>query len=374
MPMNTANITRSHYFSLYQLVSWTLLYCGLMATLYNTPMFTNLEFFFAAALVGCSACYSQLIRLGYKRWAKEQLFILQLVYFAVQCALGASLSSLVLVMIVILASSMEILDPIAPNQLGYVVKHVFWGNAINMLLALVLWSAIYISIVNVRMKQAATQALASSQLETLIQQLNPHFLFNMLNNIRALILEDPHKAREALAQLSDMLRYSLHQFKFNKVPFQEELLVVEEYLSLCKIQFEQRLQYQFEIEEEVRSTLIPRMLLQLCVENAIKHGISQLPEGGTIKISASRIQNQLRLSISNPIPQTAQVQGITENQNNGVGLRNIRDRLKLLYPKAAKNQKADFDLDIDRNNQIAIVNISLPLEHIDEKIGQNECV
>ncbi len=352
---------QSRFFWLYQVLGWSLLYAAIMLSVYLSPLFTTVELFFGAVLIGTSALYSVVIRWGFKRWLVHYSLAKQTIYFILQSIIGATLAGFVLVATVFGASALEIIAPISPKQYGYFVSSVFWGNALNVLVAFIIWSALYVGITRARQLKEAKQALATSQLHSLIQQLNPHFLFNMLNNIRALILEDPNRARDALAQLSDMLRYSLNQFKMNKVSFAEELNVVEEYLSLCKIQFEHRLSYKFDVEKEVSQVLIPRMLLQLCAENAIKHGISKLKQGGEISIKARLEQQALRIEINNPIPEIVEDNNRSEETETKVGLSNIKERLKLLYPQ--RGQEANIQFEKNTEISLAQVTITLPIEY-----------
>jgi len=351
----------SRFFALYQVTGWTLVYVSILLSLYLSGVFTNWELLFGGVLVGSSAFYAYLIRLGYKRWFTNRALAVQTLYFIGQAMLGASLATLLLIIVVVTLSKTGYINPIAKHQFWMMINAVFWGNAINMFVALIAWSAIYLSLVRARELKRVSQTLATSQLQTLIQQLNPHFLFNMLNNIRALVLEDPEKARDALAKLSDMLRYSLNETEFNKVSLVEEVTMVNEYLELCKIQFENRLNYDFDISIETKEMLIPRMLLQLCVENAIKHGISKLKQGGDIHISARVESDLLLLDISNPIPEEpSSVNSTMDTKDRGIGLKNIQERIKLLYQHEEKSNQ--LGLVFEKNKQ-AKVRITLPIEY-----------
>ena len=170
-------------------------------------------------------------------------------------------------------------------------------------------------------------AVKDAELQALKSQINPHFIFNSLNNIRALIIEDPVKAREMITHLSGLLRYSVQFSNKEKVTLENELAVVENYLRLESIQFEDRLQYKIEVGPETLDYKIPPMVIQMLVENAIKHGISTLPEGGEIKIISHLENDALVVEVIN----TGQLR--TENETSGIGLKNATDRLKLLFGK-----------------------------------------
>lgn len=172
------------------------------------------------------------------------------------------------------------------------------------------------------------------ELNKLKSQLNPHFMFNSMNSIRALIDEDPQKAKTAVTQLSSILRNTLlmHKNKFNSL--EEELALVKDYLELEHIRFEERLRFHFDIDSATLKKQIPPMMLQTLVENGIKHGISKLPEGGEISITSSIIENQLKISIVNTGQLIEQ-----KNADSGFGITNTTNRLDLLY-----GTKASFTL------------------------------
>lgn len=355
----------SIFYPIYQAAGWLLLYTGLIFALYMRPWFSHYEFIYAAVLLGSAAVYSHMMRSGFKRWLENKHFAWQLLYFILQSSIGGALAGLILFACVLLLSSAGITDPIASGQEAVVFKMVFWANAFNMITALLLWSAFYLTITKARQLRDANQALASSQLDALIQQLNPHFLFNVLNNIRAMILDNPAKARESLTQLADMLRYNLQRDKNTKVSLGEELTVVEEYLALCKMHFEDRLNFVSEVEPEARDLLIPRMLLQLCVENAVKHGIGKLPLGGTITLRIAISGQQLVIELSNPCPPLAQNNAGDKKSDSGIGLSNINSRLKLMYP-ALPEIVAQFTRSSNPENphqDKAQIHLQLPLEY-----------
>lgn len=190
--------------------------------------------------------------------------------------------------------------------------------------------------------------LKESELNTLKGQINPHFMFNSLNNIRGLMLEDVSKSREMITCLSEMLRYSLTQNKVDFIPLQEELEMVSNFIQLSKIQFEDRLIYTQNIGSNLLNINIPPMMLQMLVENAIKHGISNLVEGGKIHLEVSTLQKHLELKVTN----TGTIK--TNATSTKVGLDNIKKRLYLLY----KNE-ANFNLKEENNTVIATIKLPL---------------
>jgi len=170
------------------------------------------------------------------------------------------------------------------------------------------WSALYLMLSRQRQWQAAQRLhrdselrLQQSQLQSLLAQLNPHFMFNCINNIRALILEDPAAARNMLAHFADMLRYQVAASPEVLVPLRSELAVAEDYIALMKIQFEQRLEFRLQVDPQCSALLLPKLTVQLLLENAIKHGISRSRAGGQIQLQAKLLQapDRWQLSVCN---------------------------------------------------------------------------
>lgn len=145
--------------------------------------------------------------------------------------------------------------------------------------------------------EAARQQMEHDALRA---RLNPHFVFNALNNLRALILEDPHRARELVGRLSNTLRHALEHNRRDAVPLAEELTVIEDYLAVEAVHFEDRLRVALNVDPSAEEALVPPMALQLLVENAIKHGIAVTPGGGELRIHAQSAPMALRLMVENP--------------------------------------------------------------------------
>ena len=175
--------------------------------------------------------------------------------------------------------------------------------------------------------------LKESKLNALKGQINPHFMFNSLNNIRGLMLEDVEKSRLMITNLAEMLRYSLTESAKDSTPLEKELEIVEYYIELSKIQLEERLTVNMNIDPKYYSKLIPPMIMQLLVENAIKHGISNLPEGGEVDVFADKIGDDFVIRVSNSGRLTI------DKNSTKLGLKNIEERLEILY-----GSKAQFTL------------------------------
>ena len=174
-------------------------------------------------------------------------------------------------------------------------------------------------------------SLKSAELENLKNQLNPHFLFNAINSIKALTISDPNLARNALTELSQLLRTSLTIGNQQLVSLESEVSFVKDYLFLEKLRYENRLHYSFEIDKNTLNVKIPPMSLQLLVENAIKHGIGKSKAGGEILIKTEIISNNnfvLTVTNSGKLRQ--------EHSSTGVGLKNLEKRLFLNFQDKAK--------------------------------------
>jgi len=174
-------------------------------------------------------------------------------------------------------------------------------------------------------------SVKEAELRALKSQVNPHFIFNSLNSLRALIDEDPERARKAVTHLANLLRYSLQSGQLETVPFEDELGVVNDYLALEQIRHEERLRLRLDIAPEALHLPIPPMLLQTLVENAVKYGISPRPEGGEIAIIARKEGGSLRIQVSNP----GEIAEGVRASSTGVGLHNAAERLRLIFGERA---------------------------------------
>jgi len=200
---------------------------------------------------------------------------------------------------------------------------------------------------DLKQKLSIEKSLKDAHLNTLKGQINPHFIFNSLNNIRGLVQEDPLKSKEMITRLSELLRSSLLLGKTNFVTVEQELETVENFLEISKIQYEDRLSFQFDISEETKSIQIPPMILQMLVENAVKHGISTLKNGGNIFIKTYLDKSDLQIIVKN----TGKIS--QSEDSTKIGLQNIEERLKLLY-----DDKATFKLSENNNEVTAEISIN----------------
>ncbi len=205
-------------------------------------------------------------------------------------------------------------------------------NGFNLSVVVFVWMSLYIGVhylENSRRNELRavqlTSSLKETELSSLKSQLNPHFLFNSLNTIRALTIENPSKAHEAVTKLSNILRYTLKAGDSQTATLQTEMQVVRDYLEIESLRFEERLHTHMELDPAAMDVPVPVLSVQTLVENAVKHGISRLTRGGRVEIRTSLDKDRMILTVENS--------GTWANGNGGtqVGLANVRQRLKLIY-------------------------------------------
>jgi LytS/YehU family sensor histidine kinase len=172
------------------------------------------------------------------------------------------------------------------------------------------------------------QALATSELQALKSQLHPHFLFNTLQGISALIDTEKERAKTMILKVSNLLRTALQCASSDVISLDEELKFVEDYLSLEKMRLEDRLDVRWQIDPAARHLLVPQLIMQPLVENAIFHGVACCRGGGWIEISSRRAEGMLEITIRNSV-------GGKRQAGMGLGLQNVRARLKHLYEDEA---------------------------------------
>ncbi len=227
--------------------------------------------------------------------------------------------------------------------------HIF-GQSLFYAILFFLWSALYFIYnyferYNKSLKLEAT--VKEIELNNLKAQLNPHFIFNAMNSIRALIDEDPLKSKQAITQLSNILRNSLATEKKGLTKFEDELKIVKDYLSLESIRFEERLKIEYDIAPGSSDFWVPPFMIQTLVENGIKHGISHLTAGGTVTVKTVIIDDELKIQIINS-------GRYINGRKGGLGLSNTIQRLKLLYGDAAY-----LKISNEKNNSV-LTEIKIP--------------
>ncbi|MEO6584551.1 MAG: histidine kinase [Ferruginibacter sp.] len=218
-------------------------------------------------------------------------------------------------------------------------------SSFNALWLMLIWNMIYFIyhyVESNRRQQLDTLQLEATvkslELKTIKSHINPHFIFNALNSIRALVDENPERARRAITELSNILRSSMQAEKMETVPLKQELDIVKDYLALEHMRFEERLQIEMNIDEDTLLQPIPPMMLQTLVENAIKHGISKNVQGGLIRINSDFKDNHYELVVQN----SGRLNGTVIKDSEGFGIKSTQDRLNLLYQGRANFQIQDI--------------------------------
>lgn len=227
------------------------------------------------------------------------------------------------------------------------------GFAFAYFLMFFLWSVFYFTYhyfdqYNKALKYEAS--MVQIELNNLKSQLNPHFIFNALNSIRALVDENPSKSKQAINHLANILRKSLASDKKGLTKFDDELTIVKDYLALESIRFEERLKTDFDIHPDSHEFFVPPFMIQTLVENGIKHGVSKLTQGGIVQIRTVVERGRLKVQIRN----SGHLLNGTKRSNKGLGLKNTVQRLKLIY-----GSEATFRI-VNENDNFVLTEIVIP--------------
>lgn len=350
-------LSLNKYYVIFGIIGWVLLFTTTLAIpkifIRSEDLAYKMKLYFWAESILCGVfaflcSYIMSLFIDYKLRTenlKKNIWKLILVFIAIQL-----LYSLIIWSILDVAA-LQIRGANANVSLKGKIYNVFYFMTLFFVWFFVfLTIKIYHQLKTVQLKQIQLESnLKESQLNTLKGQINPHFMFNSLNNIRALILEDVDKARVILTSLSETLRYSLTKSDSNSIALEDELEMIESYVEISKIQFEDRLTFEMNIDKGSLNIEIPPMIIQMLIENAIKHGISNLKKGGKISLSTNIKDNQLQIEVSN-------TGSLNQNKDGTqLGLQNIKRRLELLYGK-----NATFSL-IGLSNKV-VATIKIPLE------------
>lgn len=261
-----------------------------------------------------------------KRYDLYEKPIFQMIGVGVAMVIGSSIAFLLLYNI-----CWYFLDPTSFINFGVLYNII---GSVNSTILMLLWHSIYLltqyfkrnqslQIQNLQLEILTREA----ELNTLKSQLNPHFMFNALNSIRALILEDPQKAQSAVTLMSNILRYLLQLEGRKFVELSEELDIVKSYLNLESIRYEERLKVSISVDDELLSHPIPPLSLQILVENAIKHGISKVSEGGELKVKVFQDLDWFYIEVINP----GSYEIKQDKFSTRVGVTNLIKRLKHNY-------------------------------------------
>jgi sensor histidine kinase YesM len=211
-----------------------------------------------------------------------------------------------------------------------IILGILGPSAMYLLWSLVYFSYHYFEQYNKSLQYEAL--IRDTELNNLRAQLNPHFIFNALNSIRALVDENPKKSKSAITQLSNIIRTSLQIERKKLVLFEDEMKTVEEYLSLESIRYEERLRTEIDVNKRTHKIKIPPMMIQTLVENGIKHGISKLKAGGKISLIA-RIEGDFLVIL---IRNSGVYLNTQSHEERGYGLENTKKRIELIYGELGK--------------------------------------
>ena len=245
------------------------------------------------------------------------------------------------------------LDVVNVQRLAFDPKEIL-GFGLWYVFLMFIWTLFYFTYHYIERYNKSLRYEASMieiELNNLKNQLNPHFIFNALNSIRALVDENPKKSKQAINQLSNILRNSLTFEKKGLTKFDDEMKIVNDYLGLESIRFEERLKTEIDIHPSSNNFLVPPFMIQTLVENGIKHGISKLTQGGIIQVKTLADKNRLKIQIRNS---GHMVNGMKRTKSGGTGIANTKHRLKLLY-----GDEASFRI-VNENNNFVLTEIIIP--------------
>lgn len=266
-------------------------------------------------------------------------------------AIAVVLTSVLYSALVLLLSQAAGLDENRRN-LDFITR--LFANILNLGIFIVPWVLFYYFyhyLVKSRKQQLDTLKLEALvrelELKTIKAHIKPHFIFNALNSIRALIDEDPNRARDAVTHLSNILRSSMQAEKLETVPLERELNIVKDYLALEYIRFEDRLKIEYNINNDTLAQPVPPMMLQTLVENAIKHGIGKQLNGGVVKVTSEFKNDYHQLIVQN----SGHLNGHADA--DGFGLSSTRNRLDLMF-----GGKARFE--ITQDGELVVAKVLIP--------------
>lgn len=328
-----SNLSRKPGFWFFQIVGWLVFTTGMKIYYSEREVYSFLTFyrFYITYVLGF------LLTLGLRYYYQRILRGHRSITFIVINIFVASLIIHIIWVPIDVLVSLPYLSPeelnefLAPfknfNFLDYYKDNLFWY------IVILLWSVLYvglkfwIELIGIKEKSEKAALLAQkSQLQMLRYQLNPHFLFNSLNSIQALVYDDPEHADKMITELSDFLRFTIRDKDKLCIPLGEEVKIVEKYLSMEKTRFPDRLDYKISVTEQASKVEVIAFILQPFVENAVKHGLKSSPEKLLVTIMGYAEAHRLYLEVRNNGP------WIENKKNDGVGIQNVFDRLQMAYP------------------------------------------
>ncbi|MFT4022559.1 MAG: histidine kinase [Flavihumibacter sp.] len=329
------------YYWLCQVSGWLFVICSMLIMVLSlTPDRIDARFIFKLLLMFVSGILStHLLRTVIKR---AHLLLMPLEKLIPRMLLGIVFTSLFCSILYLSLSDLFNVQPDNSRKLDLWTRIMM--AALDLGFYIVPWVLIYFIyhyVAKSRKQEIDTLKLEAMvkelELKTIKAHINPHFIFNALNGIRALIDENPQRARAAVTELSNILRSSMQSEKSETVPLEKELNIVRDYLALEHIRFEDRLQVEYKVDEDTLDLPVPPMMLQTLVENAIKHGIGQQMTGGVVRIISDYHDNYHELMVQNT--GRLKEQAALAQSTDGFGISSTRNRLHLLF-----GHKADFSI------------------------------
>ena len=327
-------MTKKRIYWICQVGGWTALILSELAIYNLEGEVTTADFFFALANILVCVLLTHFYRLI----VREQNWVSLPVY---QIALRVVISGLSLGLLMTLMNypiDLKVLKDTFKSQ-----PYIFFADWLSWSKSMFMWVLSYTVYHYVEHKLDAEierillkTSIKESEAKVLRSQLNPHFVFNALNSIRALVSEDPSKAQQGVTQLSNILRNSLLADRRKTVELREELKTVEDYLSLEKVRYEERLKADFHIDPKTVYLQVPPMMLQTLVENAIKHGVQKAMSGGFVQVTTFLEGDYVQIHIRNTGVLAKKDSIDKQKEASGFGLENTERRLHLLYGEDAK--------------------------------------
>ncbi len=318
---------------------WTLLYiCLLFAqgevlvkgeVINKQPSPTDIALIVAGNCIGLVLTHLYRMHIHRRGWAQQSLRALGPRIGVASLLLGVAWTGLSWPLLHLFEGQGE--QTVQISHATVLVYSVFNGTVFMFV-----WSALYFGyhlFERHRRSEVAVWQLQTTakeaELRALKSQVNPHFIFNSLNSLRALIDENPAQARDAVTRLANLLRYSLKAGQLETVPLADELQIVGDYLALEQVRHEDRLRVRIEVSPGAQAVNVPPMLMQTLVENAVKYGIAPRREGGEIRITGRCTRDRLVLQVTNPGSLDAR------GGSTGLGLHNAAERLRLIFGSTA---------------------------------------
>lgn len=304
---------------------------------------------------------SSVMRRVYRKRMPDNFKIRRVILLIVIVSLGASFLRLIFSLLVesYFCTTSDFTNNLKDNLTIMSTNARFLKRSFQMAYPLLIWSLMYVSlkmwfelVIEKEKREKAFLLAQQAELKMLRYQLNPHFLFNSLNSIQALIFENQRMADKMVTELSEFLRYTLSHVNKTYVPFKDELDAVQRYLTIEKIRYEEKLEYSIQCSEEAGNYQVLSFLIQPLIENAIKHGIKTSAIPLKINIIGTVISNTLHIEISN-------TGSWLPNINEGTGIPNLKERLENAYENRHSFKMFEND---------GKVTVQLSIEHQDKAI------